>query len=398
MRVLISGGGIAGFTLAYWLREYGIPSVVIEQAPGLRREGHGIDFYGTGYDVGERMGLIERLRERQIPLDAIAYVNRAGKPVARMTADLLRTVLDGKYMALMRWTLQEVLYEALSGQVETRFGCSLTSVSQDAEKVEVTFTDGTSESFDLLIGADGVHSLTRKLVFGPEEQFSHFLGYMVADYELEDRYNIGHTWPMYSTPGRLASAYPTPVEGKITTFFMYHVDRPEHVAREQRLRRLREVFADVGWITPQLLADIPSDTPIFMDAVSQIRMDTWSQGRVALIGDASSCPTLTSGQGASMAMGGAYLLAQALHEAHDYQEAFRRYEAYTRPRILAQQKDARDLAKSFAPLSSFGILAQRIVLKVLLRQSFKGIVKRLFNGQSFLPPQQVRHEQPVLRQ
>ena len=123
MRILIAGGGIAGFTLAYWLRE-----------------GHGIDFYGTGYDVGERMGLIERLKERQIPLESLAYVNHTGKPVARMTADLLRTVLDGKYMALMRWTLQETLYEALDGQVETRFGCSLASVSQDAEKVEVTFT------------------------------------------------------------------------------------------------------------------------------------------------------------------------------------------------------------------------------------------------------------------
>jgi 2-polyprenyl-6-methoxyphenol hydroxylase-like FAD-dependent oxidoreductase len=371
---------------------------VIEQAKELRRDGYGIDFYSTSYDVGERMGLIERLKAQQIPLDYIAYVNRAGKPVTKMTTDLLRKVLDGKYMALMRWTLQEALYEALDGQVETRFGCSLTSLKADEEKVEVTFTDGTRESFDLLIGADGVHSRTRELVFGPEEQFSYFLGYMVACYALEDRYNFGRAWQMYTTPGRLSGAYPSPQEGRVITFFMYHTRERERITREQRLPRLREVFAGMGWVTPELLADIAPNESIFMDAVSQIRMQTWHRGRVALVGDACGCPTLVSGQGAALAMGEAYLLAEALREASDYREAFRLYEERTHPHILAHQKGAHDLAKSFAPLSSFGILTQRLLLNVLLRESFSGLIKRLFSGQSILPPQESRSALPVSRQ
>jgi 2-polyprenyl-6-methoxyphenol hydroxylase-like FAD-dependent oxidoreductase len=114
--------------------------------------------------------------------------------------------------------------------------------------VEVTFNDGASASFDLLIGADGVHSATRALVFGPEEQFSRSLGYTIACYPLADRYGIGHTFKMYTEPGRMAAAYCTPQEGEILTFFMYQSSQQEHVPREQRLARLREVFAGMGWL------------------------------------------------------------------------------------------------------------------------------------------------------
>lgn len=161
MRVLISGGGIAGLTLAYWLHQYAIPVVVIEQAKTLRRDGYAIDFLGTGYEVAERMSLIDRLSSQQIPFDDVAYVNKAGKLIARLDAALLRTITDGKYMGLIHWILEEVLYEALAGTVEVWFGRSLTHVVSDPDAVVVTFTDGTTESFDLLIGADGVHSTTR---------------------------------------------------------------------------------------------------------------------------------------------------------------------------------------------------------------------------------------------
>src|SRR5215472_16096567 len=190
MRVLISGGGIAGLTLAYWLHHYDIPSVVIEQAQGLRRDGYAIDFLGTGYAVAERMSLIDRLAAQQIPFEALIYVNKTGKPIAQLDAALLRTITDGKYMGLMHVTLEEVLYEALAGQVEVRFGRSLTHIMPGPDAVEVTFNDGTTDSFDLLIGADGVHSTSRALVFGPEEQFSRYLGYSIACYPLTDRYGI----------------------------------------------------------------------------------------------------------------------------------------------------------------------------------------------------------------
>jgi 2-polyprenyl-6-methoxyphenol hydroxylase-like FAD-dependent oxidoreductase len=396
MRVLISGGGIAGLTLAYWLHQYTIPVVVIEQAQGLRRDGYAIDFLGIGYEVAERMSLIDRLSSQQIPFDDVVYVNKTGKLIARLDAELLRTITDGKYMGLMHWTLEEVLYEALAGQVEVRFGRSLVAIEPGPHAVVVMFNDGTTESFDLLIGADGVHSTTRTLVFGQEDQFSRYLGYTIACYPLADRYDIGHAWKMYLEPGRLAAAYCTPQAGQILTFFMYQVAEKEHLPREQRLPGLREVFAGMGWKTQQFLSDVSPNVPVFMDAVIQIQMHTWHHGRVVLVGDACDCPTLLSGQGASLAMGGAYLLARALHETADYQEAFRHYEQQMYAYVQTQQKSARGFAKSFLPGSPLGLFVQQTMMKVLLRETFRGLLRRQIGAQSFLSPLDARSEQLVV--
>jgi 2-polyprenyl-6-methoxyphenol hydroxylase-like FAD-dependent oxidoreductase len=397
MRVLISGGGIAGLTLAYWLQQYDIPSVVIEQAKDIRRDGYAIDFFGTGYDVAEQMGLVSRLRSQQVPFDYFAYVNASGKLVAKLDAALMRSIMHEKYMALMHWTLEEALYEALASQVEVRFGHSLTRIVAGQDAVVVTFHDGTSESFDLLIGADGVHSLTRTLVFGAEEQYSRFLGYTVASYPLTDRYGIGHTWKMYVEPGRMASAYCSHQEGQLFTFFLYQTTERERLPLEERLPRLQRVFVGMGWITQQLLANAREPDSIFMDTVKQIQMPIWHRGRVALVGDACGCPTLISGQGASLAMGGAFLLAEALHETAEYQEAFRRYEQRMRPHVLAQQKNGRSFAKSFLPASPLGLLVQQILMRVLLRETFTGLLRQRFGAQSILPPGPPQRARPERR-
>ncbi|QBD75600.1 hypothetical protein EPA93_06110 [Ktedonosporobacter rubrisoli] len=385
MRVLISGGGVAGLTLAYWLHQYTIQAVVIEQSDRLRGGGYGIDFYGTGYEVAERMGIIERLRSQRAPFESFDYVNKSGKPIASLTAELMQKVASGKYIGLMHWILEEVLYETLADQVEVRFGRSLTHVEQRSADVVVTYNDGTSEPFDLLIGADGVHSNTRALVFGAEEQYRHFLGYDFASYHLADRYGLGQRWVMCVEPGRLAATYCSNQEGQLITFFMYQTTEWEHTPRAERLSRLRQVFAGMGWVTPRLLADAPEPEEIFMDKVVQIHMPSWHQGRVALVGDACDCPTFASGQGSSLAMGGAYLLAEALHECADYQEAFSRYEQQMKPYVLEQQKKARNLAGTFLPTSTSGILLQRVMLKTLLRESFLGLLRQQFSAPSILP-------------
>jgi len=384
MRILISGGGIAGLTLAYWLHRYEIPVVVIEQAQGPRRDGYAIDFLGTGYEVAERMSLIDRLAAQQIPFEALIYVDRTGKPIAQLDAALIRNITDGKYMGLMHATLEAVLYEALADQIEVRFGRSLVAIEPGPDAVVVTFNDGTTESFDLLIGADGVHSTTRALVFGPEDRFSRYLGYTIACYPLVDRYDIGCTYKLYNEPGRQVLAYDTRAEGELLILFMYQSAKPEHLPREQRLARLREVFAGMGWITQQLLSDVSPSESVFMDAVIQIQMPTWQKARVALVGDACDCPTLLSGQGASLAMGGAYLLARALHETADYQQAFRRYEQQMYAHVQAQQKSARGFAKSFLPGSHFGLFVQQTLMKVLLRPAFRGLLRRQFGAESLL--------------
>jgi 2-polyprenyl-6-methoxyphenol hydroxylase-like FAD-dependent oxidoreductase len=395
MRVLISGGGIAGLTLAYWLHQYGIASVVIEQAQTMRREGHGIDFLGISYDVASRMGLIDRLAARQIPFEAIIYVNKDGKPITRLDTALLRKVTDGKYMGLMHPTLEAVLYESLEETVEVRFGRWITAIEADPDAVVVTFNDGTSEAFDLLIGADGVHSSTRALVFGPEEQFSRYLGYIIACYRLPDCYGIGRTYKLYSEPGRQIVAYDTNIEGELLIFFMYQSAKPEHVPREQRLAHVRQVFTGMGWLTEQFLSDVSPSENVFMDAVIQIQMPTWHRGRVALVGDACDCPTLFAGQGASMAMGGAYLLAKALHESADYQEAFHHYERQMSAHVLAEQKSGRSFAKFLLPSRPLGLLVQQTMMKVVLRPTFRGLLRRQLHVESFLSPQDakpVQHE------
>ena len=178
------------------MHQYNISSVVIEQSQDLRRDGYAIDFLGTGSAVAERIDLIDRLRVQHIPFQALIYVNKTGKQIAKLDAALLRAITDGKYMGLMHSTLEEALYEAIADQVEVRFGRSLTHIVPGPDAVEVTFNDGKTESFDLLIGADGVHSNTRALVFGPEDQFSRSLGYTIACYPLSDCYGIGHAFKM----------------------------------------------------------------------------------------------------------------------------------------------------------------------------------------------------------
>lgn len=392
MRILISGGGIAGLTLAYWLHQYHISSVVIERAKAIRHDGYAIDFFGTGYDVASRMGLVDQLRSRHIPFEALVYVNKDGKTIARLDMALIRKLTEGKYLGLMHETLEEVLYEALDQRVEVRFGRWIEHIEQGMDTVAVTFNDGVTETFDLLIGADGVHSKTRALVFGPEDQFSRYLGYTIACYPTPDHYGIGKTFQMYNEPGRMAAAYCTSQTDNLLLFFMYQSPKPEHVPREQRLSHLRKVFARMGWLTEQFLSDVDPEVSVFMDAVIQIQMPAWHQGRVALVGDACDCPTLLSGQGASLAMGGAYLLAKALHDTLSYEEAFRHYEQQMSAYVLEQQKSGRSFAKSFLPGSSLGLFVQQAMMKVLFREAFGGLLRRQFFAPSILPKSDAKPE------
>ena len=169
MQVLISGAGPAGLTLAYWLKRYGYTPVVVERAASLRHDGYGIDFLGTGYDVACQMGIIEKLRAQQLRVKQTAYINNSGEPIARLGGSLLNKVARGKYLALMRWTLVDAIYTLVNNSVEIRFGRTLKHIQQDVNSITGTFDDGSVETFDLLIGADGVHSNTRRLVFGPDQ-------------------------------------------------------------------------------------------------------------------------------------------------------------------------------------------------------------------------------------
>jgi len=383
MKIFISGGGLAGLTLAYWLQKYGHTPVIIEKADGLRRDGYAIDFFGSGYDVAEKMGVLDTLKAQQIKVAYLSYLNEDGSQAARLDIDLMRRALDGRYLPLMHRTLEETLYNAIKDTVDIRFGQSLKAIAQTADSVTATFEDGSQESFDLLIGADGFHSNTRGLVFGPEENFTHYLGYYFACGTFPDDYQIGKSWKNYAEPGRLVGAYASDKEGEAISILIWEAPDEGYIPHAERLSVLREKFDGVGWLTSQILDDMPVDS-IYMDTVTQIKMPVWSKGRVALVGDACGCMTLISGQGASMALGGAYILAEALSQYEDYAIAFRVYENQVRPEIEMRQEKAHDLAKSFVPGSELGLKVQKVVMKVVMRDAFKGVLRKEFSGDSVL--------------
>lgn len=388
MRILVSGGGLAGLTTAYWLHHHGHEPVVVERAPDLRRDGYGLDFFGTGYDVAERMGIIGALAQRQIFLNkegGIAFVDEDGKAKAELKIDAVRQVLGGKYMGLMHYTLEEVLYDAVKDDVEIRFGTSIAAVDQSPDAVTITYQDGKSETFDLLVGADGIHSNVRSLVFGPEETFGVYLGMYLACFFVPDRNQLHAMWENYNEPGRQAGAYYTDRDGQLASLFLWQTEDEGYIPHDQRAEKLRSAFEGMGWIVPQLLEDIPADGgDILVDTVTQIRMDTWRRDRVVLVGDAAGCMTLISGQGASMALAGPYVLAEELSQTNDWQQALANYEHRVKPQIDLRQRKAHDFAKQFVPGSELGIKAQAVIMKLITYQAFSGLLKSQFVGDSFL--------------
>ncbi|MDH6197682.1 2-polyprenyl-6-methoxyphenol hydroxylase-like FAD-dependent oxidoreductase [Mycobacterium frederiksbergense] len=375
MRVLISGGGIAGLTLAYWLHHHGHDPVVVERAPRGQFGGYGIDFFGTGYDIAARMGLTDRLAAHQLPTEDIRYIDKRGRPRARLERRLLEKVIGGPYLALMHARLEEALADAVGNRVEVRHENRIAAVEQRPDGIDVVFADGTQEGFDLLVGADGVHSATRELVFGPEEQFARHLGYAMACYPVPDTHNLGPRRIHYSEPGRQIVLYPTDTPGELIALFLHHTAERDIPRRSERRATLHDAFDGMGWITPDLLAAAPEDD-LFMDNLTQIRIPTWHRGRVALIGDACAAMTLTSAQGASMAMAGGYLLAEALNQHADHTTAFRAYDARLRPAVRLRQDRARAFARTLVPRTRTGLVIQGALSCIVMREAFAGLLRR----------------------
>lgn len=387
MRVLISGGGLAGLTAAYWLRDAGHEPVVIEKSPTLRDDGYGLDFFGAGYDVADRMGLIPALADRQLTHEGdagVAYVNGDGKILAELKFSAIREVLGGRYLPLMHGNLVDVIRDAVPDDVEIRFGASIAAVDQNDGAVAVTFDNGESESFDLLVGADGIHSNVRNLVFGPEDDYAVYLGYRFACYFLDGDYERSALWDNYVEPRREVGIYSSDDEGRLVAFLLWSDEDGSWIPHTERADRIRSVYEGAGWHADKVIGELSDDGEFLMDTVTQIQMDTWRKGRVVLIGDAAGCMTLISGQGASMALAGAYVLAQELADASDWSQALANYEARVKPQMDIRQSKAHDFAKRFVPGSKAGVEAQVALMKLITHHMFSGLLKTQFVGDSFL--------------
>ena len=366
MRILIAGAGIAGLTLAFWLEKNGHDCVVIEKAPDIRTEGYMIDFGGTGWDVADRMGLIGELERKQQSITEIQYKDGSGATTAQLSLSTFYKAanVEGKFMVINRRDIVQVLYEAVREKVDIRFGAALRSICQSDTGVTAAFEDGTEETFDALIGADGIHSGVRRLSFGEEARFAAHMGYRFSVFQIPRlAYDLDQTYQMYVEPGVQVGVYPYSADEWLVFVVQQSADYTVPPPRE-RARILRAQLPADRWIIGDIAAKLTDDTNVFMDTITQIELPQWSNNRVAVFGDAAYCPSLVSGQGASMAMAGAYFLAQALGRTDGAHQAFHAYEGRLRSYIGKIQKSARDFAPNFVPQSRFRIRAINWVLRM----------------------------------
>ncbi|WP_412537844.1 FAD-dependent monooxygenase [Longispora sp. K20-0274] len=363
--VLISGAGIAGPTLAYWLARHGFRPTVVERADAPRSSGSPVDVRGPAVRVAERMGVMARLREAGTRVDNLDFVDGRGRRVGRVDMRALRRAAGSTEVELPRGDLAAILRDACRDDAEFVFGDSVVALTQDAGGVHVTFDRSAPRDFDLVIGADGLHSATRQLAFGPESDHVHHMGLYIATVTLDEPVGHARDVLMYNTPGRAVSVHP----GRDRPLAAFLFRSPalagfHHRDTEQHRRLLVEAFSGGTWRVPDLLDRVRAADDLYFDAVSQVRLPRWSHGRVALLGDAASCVSLF-GDGSSLAMAGAATLAGAL-AAHpdDHGAAFRRYEAGHRALVEPKQGNAGRAAAMLVPATARGIAARNLATRL----------------------------------
>lgn len=383
--VLISGAGIAGPSLAFWLAENGYRVVVVEIAPGIRPGGQTVDLRGAGGEVVERMGLMPQMREHALVQHGVAWVGADGRRRAEMPV----TAFDGNGLVskleILRGDIADVLFHATRDRVEYRFATRISALSQDDDGVDVTLADGSTVRADLVVGADGPHSAVRSLVFGPEEKFVRPLGGYNAWFTAPDHVGLDGWYLIYLAPGGLnASMRPTHDRSTAKAglaFASEPIDYDRHDPEQQR-QILVERFAGAGWQCDALLAAAQEADDFYFDSFLQVRMPSWSSGRVTLVGDAGYCASPLSGMGTSLALVGAYLLAGELgpaksFDANQVHESLRRYEMKMRPYVDKCQ-DIPNRVDRYAPNSASDIAVNIAVMKWMQRWPFRPIASRIW--------------------
>jgi 2-polyprenyl-6-methoxyphenol hydroxylase-like FAD-dependent oxidoreductase len=360
--VCISGAGIAGPALAFWLKRYGFEPALVERAPQLRGGGYVLDFWGVGFEVADRMGLVPELRERGYSIDRMRYVRSDGRTRSTIDASSLSRSLGDRFMSLARGDLATSIYAKVEADVETRFGDFIREFHDDGEGVDVTFEHGGKRRFDLLVGCDGVHSSVRRQLYGASDADSlAYLGYVAASF-ITTGYpeRDSDSYVSWAAPGRQISRYA--LRGDRTAFLLVCVrdEAPRLHDRAAQIELLDKTFADDDWRElPEIRKRLAACDELYFDEVTQVHTPAWSRGRVALVGDAAFCPSLLAGAGSSYALAGAYLLAGELAQARgDHRVAFAAYEHQFRPFIEKKQKAARRFASTFAPRSRFGLFVR----------------------------------------
>jgi len=375
-RILISGASVAGPALAYWLARHGFRPTVVERSPSLRGGGYAVDFRGAAHlSVLAKMGILDQTRQQQTRLRTTTYVDADGHPVAQMPAGIFAGDVE-----ILRGDLGRILYEATRHGTEYLFGDSITSLRQDADGVQVTFARAAPRTFDLVIGADGLHSGVRRLAFSDDPGSIRDLGLYVSIFSVADSFGLDHSGLLYSVPGRTAAVFSARRTGQAVAQFFFTA--PDHgpisydyhdTGEQQKI--VASAFDGVGWQVPGLLEQMPEATDFYFDSVSQVHLDRWSAGRIALVGDAGYAAG-PGGNGTGTAVIAAYVLAGELAAARgDYRVAFARYQRLLRRYVAGGQKQARGGAAFLAPATAKKIAQRDRFFRMLSYLPAKGLIR-----------------------
>lgn len=358
--VLISGAGIAGLTLAYWLKRFGFTPTLVEKHPSLRTGGYKVDLRGVGLEVLKRMGVYPAISESRTTISKAIYINAEGRQITESSADLCGIRLEGVDLEIMRGTLCHILREA-AGDVECLFDDSITKIEEGIDGVDVQFEKHGTRHFNLLIGADGLHSTVRKLVFGEESCFARELGVYVSVFSFPDFLHLNDCEVEHHSLRKFVNLYRDRKSAHATAAIAFSMQKPfsSRDPKEQK-KLILEAFADSKWEMPKILAAMNESPDFYFDSMAQVHMPHWSKQHVALVGDAAYSATPLSGQGTSIAIAGAYALAGELLEAGGNPHiAFPRYEARVRPFAEKNQALANMSAKIMSG-SNYSIWLHRI--------------------------------------
>lgn len=365
--VLISGAGIAGSTLAFWLARRGFTVTVVERDQGVRSSGNPVDVRAAAVDVAVAMGVLPQLADLSTRVETLSFVDERGRRKARLDIRPHDRAGGGREVEVPRSDLARVLLEAGRQQAEFVFDESITALRQDAGGVDVTLASGVERRFDLVVGSDGMHSAIRRLTFGPEHDFVRYLALFVGTLALGLPLGDSTEVVMYNAPGRSASVHP--VSGNpLAAFIFRSPERKDFDHRDVALhkRMLAETYTGDGWRVPELLEQLRDTDDLYFDAVNQVRIPKCSNGRVVVLGDAASSVSLF-GEGSSPAMIGAANLAEALAEHPDPTVAFSRFEAEHRPRILAKQRFGTLAARLIVPATRPGLVLRNAAARLSSR-------------------------------
>ncbi|MCU7725555.1 FAD-dependent monooxygenase [Actinoplanes sp. KI2] len=376
MRVLISGGGIAGPALAFWLHRAGAEVTIVERAPEPRPGGHAVDVRGAARGVVERMGIRDAIRTHQVDERGWAMVDARGKRLGAMPADLFGGEGIVAEIEIARGDLARILYEATAADVDWRFGDQVTDLTPEGD---VFFAGGRRERYDVVVGADGVRSGVRKLAFGPHREFVQPLGAYGSYFTVPDPGDLDNWFEMYNAPGgRVAGIRPERGGTAKASLSFRTKEQYGRLDRAQQIALLSAKFDKVGWRVPDLLRAMPDAPDFYFDEVSKVTVERWARGRVVLLGDAGYCGTPLAGMGTSMSLVGAYVLAGELAAAKTPEEGFAAYQREMADYVAEGTQLPPGGVEMFAPNGRFMIRLRALSMRMMGVWPMKGMVEKQF--------------------